>query len=111
MTTAEERKALNEDTFRQANERLQEKAAALLGEDAPSPVPFLCECPRESCREVVLVTLREYERVRSDPRWTLTVPGHEDLEIEYVVERNDRFVVTEKFGRAADVLVEEDPRS
>jgi hypothetical protein len=111
MATADERKALNESTFRQANEQLEEKAIDLLGADDTSFVPFLCECPRQECREVVLVALREYERARSDPRWTITAPGHEDLEIERVVDGNDRFLITEKFGVAAEVAVEEDPRA
>jgi hypothetical protein len=111
MTTADERKALNETTFRDANEQLEKKTAALLGEDEPAPVPFLCECPRRECTQVVLVTLSDYERIRGDPRWTLTSPGHEDPEIERVVERTDGFLITEKFGRAADVAVERDPRA
>jgi hypothetical protein len=111
MATAAERKALNETTFREANEQLEEKTTALLGEDEPAPVPFLCECPRQDCTQVLLVTLPDYERVRSDPRWTLTIPGHEDPQVERVVERTDRFLITEKSGRAADVAVERDPRS
>jgi hypothetical protein len=111
MATADERKALNESTFRRANEQLEAEATDLLDGDDASWVPFLCECPREECREVALVTLREYEHVRSDPRWTITLAGHEDPEIESVVERNDRFLITEKFGLAAGVVVEEDPRA
>jgi hypothetical protein len=111
MVSANERKALNESRFRQANEQLEEKATDLLGADNTSFVPFLCECPRRGCREVVLVALREYEHVRSDPRWTITAAGHEDAEIERVVDGNDRFLVTEKFGLAAEVAVEEDPRA
>jgi hypothetical protein len=111
MATADERKALNESTFRRANEQLEDKAIDLLGLDDTSFMPFLCECPRQECREVVLVAPREYEHVRSDPRWTITAAGHEDPEIERVVDRNDRFLITEKFGLAAEVAVEEDPRS
>ena len=111
MATADERKALNEATFRRANEQLEERAAALLGDDGSAAVPFLCECPRQDCTQVLLATFPEYERVRADARWTLTIPGHEDLEIERIVERTTRFVITEKLGRAADVAVEQDPRS
>jgi hypothetical protein len=109
--TEDERKAENESTFRRANEQLEGRAAALVGADESSPVPFLCECPRQDCTQVVLVTLHEYEHVRSDPRWALTVPGHEDPEIERVVESDTRFLITEKFGRAADIVAEEDPRA
>ena len=111
VTTPDERKALNETTFRRANDTIEKRAAALLGEDEPSPVPFLCECPRRDCTQVVLVTFREYEGVRADPRHGLAASGHEDPEIERIVERNDRFLVTEKLGRAGEVVVEQDPRS
>jgi hypothetical protein len=109
--TTDERKALNETTFRRANDQIEKRAAALLGEDEPSPVPFLCECPRQDCTQVVRVTFREYESLRADPRRGLAAFGHEDLEIERVIERNERFVVTEKLGRAGEVVVEHDPRS
>ena len=111
MATAQERKALNENTFRRANEQMEQKAAVLLGEEQLSRVPFVCECPRQSCTDVVLVTLSEYERVRAGPRRGLAVPGHEDLEIERVVERHDGFLVTEKLGRAGEIYGDEDPRS
>ena len=64
MVTPEERKALNEGTFRDANERLERAAEGILDGADETPVPFLCDCPRMDCTEVVLLTLREYERVR-----------------------------------------------
>ncbi len=110
MTTGEERKALNEGTFRDANERLERGARELVGADDGSVVPFLCECARESCRQVVLLTLAEYESVRALQKGGIAALGHEDGEIERVVARNDRFVVTEKFGRAGEVHAETNPR-
>jgi hypothetical protein len=111
MTTAAERKALNENMFRSANERLERGATELVGVDGESPIPFLCECPRQECTDVVLVTISEYERVRSNPRRGLAAAGHEDPEIENVVDQTDRFIVTEKFGRAGDVFAETDERT
>ena len=110
MTTSTERKALNEATFREANDRLEHGARELLPPEDESLVPFLCECPRTNCTNVLLLTLVEYQDVRARSSLALAVPGHEDPEIERVVERNDRFVVTEKFGRAAELFTEADPR-
>ena len=110
MPAAEERKALNEATFRDANEKLGRAARQLLRDDDGSPVPFLCECPSRSCTEVVLLTLAEYEQVRSGAARGLEVPGHEDLSVERVVARHGRFVVTEKFGRAGEVFAAMSPR-
>jgi hypothetical protein len=109
VTSSAERKALNEGRFRVANERLEEAAREIVGADG-SLVPFLCECPRMDCTQIVLLTLSEYERVRADGRQGIAVLGHEDLEVERVVEQNERFLMTEKFGRAGDVHNRNDPR-
>ena len=110
MATQPERKALNEGTFREANERLNHSARDLIGVDDGSLVPFLCECPKLSCTEVVLLTLREYEVTRAEGARGFAMLGHEDPTIERVLDRNDRFVVTEKFGEAGDVHRDGDPR-
>ena len=111
MTTAAERKALNEGAFRDANETLERGAHEVLGGDDGSLVPFLCECPKRDCTQVVLLTLAEYEEVRARGEQGLAALGHEDLTIERVVGRNDRFVMTAKFGEAGEVHAEGDPRS
>ena len=96
-------------------EKLQRGATKILGHpaiaDDGGPVPFLCECPDLGCREVVLLTLEEYEEVRSTPEGGVALPGHEDLAIERVTGRNDRYVSTAKVGRAGDVHAAGDPRS
>jgi hypothetical protein len=109
--TPAERKALNEGVFRQANEKLERAANDLDFEDADSLVPFLCECPRPECREIVMLKLSEYEGVRASGRRGLAAIGHEDRSIEHVLARNNRFVTTEKFGEAGDVHAAEDPRN
>jgi hypothetical protein len=111
MTTSAERKARNEGVFREANEKLEQKAKVLLGADGETTIPFLCECPRQECTAVVLLTLAEYEVVRSVPERGLAKWDHEDPEVEVVVEWNERFVMTEKFGRAGEVHAQRDPRS
>jgi hypothetical protein len=111
MATSAERKALNEGTFRDSNEIIEKRAVELIGVDDGDFVPFLCECPRMECTEVALLTLKEYEHVRSGSRQGLAVLGHEDLTVETVLERNDRFVLTEKFGRAGEVHDQNDDRN
>ena len=59
---------------------------------------------------MVLLTLAEYEKVRSDEKGGLAALGHEDLSIERVVAQNERFVTTEKFGEAGEVHAEANPR-
>ena len=110
MPTSAERKGLNQARFRDANERLQQGARELVDPDDDDLVPFLCECPRPACTQVVMVTFSEYEFVRADGSRGVEAPGHADETVERVVQETDRFIVTEKFGAAGDVVAETDPR-
>jgi hypothetical protein len=108
--SAAERKAENEGRFRAANENLNEAAKDILAPGDGAPVPFLCECPRMECTAVVLLTLAEYEHARADGTRGFAALGHEDPEVERVVDQKDRFVMTEKFGEAGEVHDDNDPR-
>jgi len=110
MSTPVERKALNEGRFRAANEQLDRGARELLPDEDDSLVPFLCECPTPDCTRVAMLTLAEYEEIRSSGEGGFAVPGHEDLSIERVLAQNERFVRTEKFGRAGEIHAGGDPR-
>jgi hypothetical protein len=57
------------------------------------------------------MTIAEYEEVRSEPTHFAIANGHEVVDVERVVEKNDRFSVVEKFaGEAERIAVETDPR-
>jgi len=98
-----ERIARNDSLFREANEELRRQAARH-GFD-PQGVPFICECADPGCTEVFLLDLGTYARVRSNPRWFVTVPRHEESthEMAEIVERNDGYAIVEKIGRAGEV--------
>jgi hypothetical protein len=49
--------------------------------------------------------------VRSASTRFFVIPGHEDNEVERVVERTDRYLVVEKIGDAAEEADDLDPRS
>lgn len=104
MTSSEERKGQNQARFAGANEQLERGARRLVGADGSDLVPFICECPRPGCTEVALLTLPEYEEVRAHEAQSISVLGHEDESIEDVVKRTDRYIVTEKRGRAAEAF-------
>jgi hypothetical protein len=109
MGSREERVARNESTSREINERI-EKAHEEASSDRD--VRMVCECGHETCERLVAITLAEYKRLRSDPRDFAVVSGHVMEEAESVAYETDRFVVVRKReGTAADVAVEEDPRS
>jgi hypothetical protein len=98
----EERIARNDAIFREANEAIREAAEAY---EFTQPVPFLCECAAESCREIVRMPLDEYREIRSDPRQFLNAPGHE-VALQgagEVIARHQGYVIVEKQGHAGEV--------
>ena len=103
-----ERIARNESAYRQVNEAI-EAGRADSGEDVPRP--FVCECGQLGCNQLVELTMREYEAVRANPRHFLMVEGHEIPDVEFVVERRDRYVVAEKHDHEAQIAEATDPRT
>jgi hypothetical protein len=110
--TTEIRRAQNEALFREVNERIEEISGGLAeGDQQPEELRLVCECGRQECAELLEATVAEYEAVRSNPRCFLVLAGHEQNEIERVIERNSRFFVVEKYEEAGEVATEHDPRS
>ena len=107
MTTRAERQGRNESLFREVNERIAELNQTFHIEGRSE---FLCECSREECKEPVSISLDEYEAVRRGSTRFFVIPGHEDSSVERVIERNDRYIVVQKIGEAADEADDLDPR-
>jgi hypothetical protein len=104
----EERLAYNEVVFRTLNENIGELAATLGG---TQPYEFICECATSGCFERLTLSLQEYEHVRAGGSRFLLCPGHEDIEVERVIEEHDGYVVVEKDGVAGLVAIDADPRA
>ena len=102
----EENRAVNEATFREANERIRAAEREL---DPPlERVPYLCECDDVQCHEPMPLTAPEYEHIREDGATFGVLRGHRsDGE---VVEEHGHYLVmrkTDHGGQLARVL---DPR-
>ena len=91
---------------RKANEQIEEKAFELA---ADGQVPFLCECADPQCTDVMLLSLREYERVRHEPTRFLNAPGHIAAAqgFAHVVETHEGYAIVEKTGAAAKAVMAE----
>jgi hypothetical protein len=91
-----ERIVRNNVAFREANERIRERADHY--DVDMERIPFLCECPRPGCVEIVRLTRAEYSDVRSDPNHFMTAAGHEIAEepLGQVVSQRDGYVIVEK---------------
>lgn len=86
----------NNRVFREANDRI--RGAAEQYEHGLERIPFLCECPVESCVDALRLTPEEYASVRANDRHFMTAVGHEEAErpVGEVVERRDGYVLVEK---------------
>lgn len=106
----EQRAARNEALFREVNQNI-----ALLDErhgTTPADPVFLCECADAGCTEQLSVDSDTFRRVREQPRLFLLRPGHDDPQLEHVVERHRDYVIVEKTGEAGRVAeeIQKDPR-
>ena len=102
----EEKRAANEATFRNANERIRAAEQEL---DPPlERVPYLCECDDVQCRELVRLTAPEYERVRADGATFAILRGHSSD--GDVVEEHQEYLVVRKPDGGGDVARVLDPR-
>jgi hypothetical protein len=102
-----ERAARNEEVFRDVNDRIEAGAEqhAVSGSQ-----PFHCECSRASCVETFELTPTRYEAIVRERYHFVVIPGHDEPEIERVVERHADFLVVEKIGEAREQLDRDHPQ-
>jgi hypothetical protein len=63
---------------------------------------LVCECANALCTKRIEVSRRAYEAVRADPRCFLVAPGHEQEEVDLVVERTADYVLVKSVGRRTE---------
>jgi hypothetical protein len=96
MEGREARLASNEALLREVNERIREVGEGLQVLPDDELLDFRCECGAPACDGLVSMTAAEYEHVRSDNDRFAVLPGHEEEEIERVMERTERYVIVDK---------------
>jgi hypothetical protein len=107
-----EKTALNESLLRERNENLEAHNASVHWVDPPV-ADWYCECGNLECSDPVQLTMEEYEHVRTNPRWFVIAPDERHLrrDAERVVAQAERYWIVQKFGEAAEVAEDLDPRS
>ena len=100
-SSREERVARNEELFQVVNRQIA-KLEETLGH--PKTLAMVCECSKKHCLDGFEVEPAVYRRVRSNPLLFFVVPGHEDRQVEKVLERTPQYLVVEKVGRAGEVV-------
>jgi hypothetical protein len=112
VAARDERLAGNEALFRGVNERVAEVATHFFEIDTHEAIGFTCECGRAQCAEPIPMTVAEYEAIRAESTRFAVAPGHEDPEIESIIERRLTYLVVEKRDEdAQEVARETDPRA
>jgi CheY-like chemotaxis protein len=110
MTERQKQVGRNENEARAANE-----VVSVDGEQASIPghgsLAVLCECGDTSCQMPLVMSVDEYEVVRSEPAHFAVLSGHEILDCERVVATHDGYLIVEKYGDAGDVASASDPRN
>jgi hypothetical protein len=101
MSNREERLARNEAMFREINERLESRIQTF--PDGNAELTILCECADPDCTVRIRISPEAYAAIRTDGRRFIVCEGHERLDIEEVVERNDEYEVIRKRGIAGQV--------
>ena len=100
----------NEALYRQVNERIEdlnEAFGAVTGDFA-----IVCECGNLNCMEQLSIPRELYERTRTNPTRFIVKAGHEERDIEEIVEAEDGYSVVQKDDPdARQVARETDPRS
>jgi hypothetical protein len=101
---------LNEAVFRELNDRLEELEETFRpGRDE---LDLVCECGDADCSEGLRLPRPDYRRLRSDSRRFAVVPGHEQPDVEEVVEKQESYDVVRKYeGVPTQIAAETDRRS
>lgn len=97
------RVARNHALFRDVNERissLTEEFGSHPADDGLS-LAFVCECGNVTCTSQLLVETDDYSRIRSHPAHFVVLKGHEQPDVEQVIEANGHYVVVERREVAA----------
>jgi hypothetical protein len=98
----------NEVTFRKVNEALRSGRWPDTDREVGA---FRCECAKLGCTRLVELSIAEYERIRSHPRWFFMAADHAIEDAERVVERRGPYIVVEKHGVAGRLAEATDPRT
>jgi hypothetical protein len=106
----QQRLGRNEAIFRDVNERLTDLNETLAA--FTEKMQVVCECGDGECIEQISMSPEEYEALRAESTHFAVVPGHDDAEVEEVVDTRDGYhVVRKRTGIPARIAEETDPRS
>jgi hypothetical protein len=96
MSPREQRAIRNEELFREVNVNIADLEEQAGRKDWDELLPLVCECALTGCSAPIEVDAATFERVRANPLLFLVAQGHEQLDIETVVEYREGYLIVEK---------------
>jgi hypothetical protein len=96
MSPRGERAIRNEELFREVNLNIVELEEQAGRTDSAEPLPLICECALTGCSASIQVDAGTFARVRERPMRFLVAPGHQQLDIETVLEQREGYLIVEK---------------
>jgi|tagenome__1003787_1003787.scaffolds.fasta_scaffold16131706_2 hypothetical protein len=84
----------NEVLFREINDAREQLNAA----GAESVLTFLCECSDPTCSERIRLQARRYDAIRRGENRFILRPGHEEPQIESIVEAHPDYEIVKKYA-------------
>jgi hypothetical protein len=94
------RAARNELLFRSVNEQILQMTERFRAQ--LSDIDIVCECAVASCVGTIRIPADSFTQIRREEGTFFVLPGHEDTDVEDVVDRRNEYFVVRK-----PVLVEE----
>ena len=102
MSPPEERAIRNEALLREVNVHIADLEERV--NDPAELLPLFCECAQTGCMVSVEVDRATFEAVREKPLRFLVVPGHEQPDVESVIERRSGYLIVEKHSSSESFL-------
>ena len=102
MSPPEERAIRNEALLREVNVHIADLEERV--NDPGELLPLLCECAQTGCMVPIEVDRATFEAVRESPVRFLVVPGHEQHDVESVIERHSGYLIVEKHSSQESLL-------
>jgi hypothetical protein len=96
MSPREEQAIRNEELFREVNLNIVELEEQAGRTDSAESLPLICECALTGCSASIEVDAGTFARVRESPMRFLVATGHEQPDVEEVVERREGYLIVEK---------------
>lgn len=98
----ERRAARNQLLFRAVNEQIVQMTERFRAE--LSDIDIVCECADPSCTGTIRLKVDEFAQIERQQNAFFVQPGHEDVRVEDVVDRNGRYFVVSKRDLAPRIV-------